>query len=81
VKYKYYFFTLYELINNSTFQIYTKTGYMAKELTKQGRNYSQWYNDFGLLKADLAETFGCKGLYGNQTIWICYLGKNAGSAR
>ena len=49
---------------------------MAKELknlTKRSENYSQWYNEL-VVKADLAEQ---SDVYGNQTLRLCYLGKNA----
>ena len=51
-----------------------------KELTKRSENYSQWYNDL-VVKADLAEQSACARLYGDKTLWICHMGKNAATAR
>jgi prolyl-tRNA synthetase len=49
---------------------------MAKEITSRKENYSQWYNDL-VIKADLVRNSAVRGLYGNQTLWLCNLGKNA----
>ena len=51
---------------------------MSKKLTKREVDYSKWYNEL-VVKADLAENSCCKRLYGNKTLWICNMGKNAGS--
>ncbi len=42
------------------YNIYAKTQYMSKKLTKRSEDYSKWYNEL-VIKADLAENSGVRG--------------------
>jgi hypothetical protein len=51
---------------------------MSKEITSRQEDYAQWYNDL-VIKGGLA-VIQPSGMYGDQTLWICALGRNAGYA-
>jgi hypothetical protein len=50
---------------------------MSKGLPKRSEDYSLWYNEL-VKRADLSRKFPSKRLYGDQTVWVFHLGKNAG---
>ena len=49
---------------------------MAKNITPQEKNFSQWYLDL-IQAGQLADYAPVRGLYDNSSHWFCDLGKDA----
>ncbi len=52
---------------------------MVEAITSMGEDFAKWYTD--VVKIGVSRLLKCKRLYGNQAVWIPYLGIDSTAVR